>query len=168
MFIPSCLLGQDSKDLYGKVIEDEQVILVVDTVCGKRIGTYHNLHGKKSNIHKIKVNHNDEDIFIDLRCSYYDDITCEIVKALENLGRCNVVIFEPQQILDSYFLRCDALSEVSDENIVNTVSRMMEKRDPIGKKTALSQNLMCSWLFFFQIIGFLLDNRYYIVTELWL
>ena len=160
VFVPSCLLVQDSKDLYGKVIEDEQVILVVDTVCGKRIGTYHNLHGKKSSIHKIKVNHNEEDVFIDLRCNYKDDITCELVKASENLGRCNIVIFEPQQILDSYFLRCDALSEVSDKNIVNTVSRLVERRDPIGKKTALSQNLMCSWLFFFQIIGFLLDNRY--------
>lgn len=165
VFVPSCILNRDSGELYGRVIEEERLVLIEeDSVNGtqegdKSIGTFRKLVGKESNENKNKIKRSNKCILVYLRCNADGDISCEILKNSEKL-ECNVVVFEPQQFVDSYFLHWNTLTGTKSENILDTLSRLLSLVDLNNTRTFLLWKLQCMVMFLFQIIGYLLDNRY--------
>lgn len=160
VFVPSCILNRKSGKLYGRVIGEERLVLIDEdsvhaTHGHKSIGTFRKLVEEESNEDKNKIKSFNKCIFIDLCCNTDGDISCEIINNSEKL-ECNVVVFEPQQFVDSYFLKWNKLTETKSENIVDTLSLV----DLNDARTVLLQKLQCMVIFLFQIIGYLLDNRY--------
>lgn len=164
VFVPSCILNRRSGKLYGRVIGEERLVLIdEDSVHAthegdKSIGTFRKLVEEESKENKNKIKSSNKCIFIDLCCNTDGDISCEIKNNSEKL-ECNVVVFEPQQFVDSYFLKWNKLTETKSENIVDTLSRLLSLVDLNNARTILLQKLQCMVIFLFQIIGYLLDNR---------
>lgn len=163
VFVPSCILNRKSGKLYGRVIGEERLVLIDEdsvhaTHGDKSIGTFRKLVEEESNEDKNKIKSFNKCIFIDLCCNTDGDISCEIINNSEKL-ECNVVVFEPQQFVDSYFLKWNKLTETKSENIVDTLSRLLSLVDLNDARTILLQKLQCMVIFLFQIIGYLLDNR---------
>lgn len=162
--MPSCILNRKSGKLYGRVIGEERLVLIDEdsvhaTHGDKSIGTFRKLVEEESNENKNKIKSSNKCIFIDLCCNTDGDISCEIINNSEKLDQCNVVVFEPQQFVDSYFLKWNKLTETKSENIVDTLSRLLSLVDLNDARTVLLQKLQCIVIFLFQIIGYLLDNR---------
>lgn len=164
VFVPSCIFNRDSSELCGRVIEEDRLVLIEEggvhgTQEGdKSIGTFRKLVEEESNENKNKITRSNKCMFVDLCCNADGDISCEIINNSEKL-ECNIVIFEPQQFLDSYFLHWNKLTETKSENSLDNLSRLLSLVDVNYTRTFLLQKLQCMMMFLFQIIGYLLDNR---------
>lgn len=164
VFVSSDFLNEPFYKLCGKIVEEDCFVLVLDKYyvdtrgCDKAIGTFHQVPGIKSNGEESRKSlHPPNNIFIDLYCNRDGNILCKITKHLETL-KCNIVIFEPQELLDSYFFSWDTLSTISRKNVINILSKEINTKEPHVRIPKIHQ-LQILWLFFFQFVGFLLDNR---------
>jgi hypothetical protein len=163
VFVSAGFLNEPFCTLYGKIIEEDCFVLVLDKHHADRgghdkpIGMFH--QGTESNGEGSRILQKPPNsIFIDLYCSHDGNILCKIItKHLETL-KCNIVIFEPQELLASYFLSWDTGSTISSKNVVNILTEGINTMEPHVRRPGI-QRLQIVWLFFFQFVGLLLDNR---------